>query len=284
MQSQQIVTTRGDYHIRAYGNVSAPKLICLHGWPETGYCWHHAAGYLKEKFHVICPDLRGQGDSNRALEKKHYSKDQMALDILAVVDELGIGTFLLAGHDWGGGVAQEMALAAHDRIDKLVLLNFPIIQNFKGQEAAYEVLGKTLFYPFWYQFFQNLPVLPEALIIDREDIWVQFFMRGMSASIPEDAIAEYIRCYKIPDSITTSANLYRTMGSDVKRWKTYIGTKNQVETLIIHGNLDPVIIPEYFVGYEECFRNVKKVEIEAGHFVVDEQPQKVAEAMIDFFA
>lgn len=284
MKSTHLNTSRGAYHLRQYGNPDLPPLVCLHGWPETSYCWHHAAEHLKDHYHVLCPDLRGQGDSNRALEKKHYSKDQMALDILAVVDELGIDTFLLAGHDWGGGVAQEMALSAHDRIEKLVLLNFPVIQNFKGQQAAYEVLGKTLFYPFWYQFFQNLPILPEALIIGREDIWIQFFMRGMSSDIPDEAIQEYIRCYKIPDSITTSANLYRTMGSDVKRWKTYAGTENQVDTLIVHGILDPVIIPEYFEGYEDCFRKVKKIDIEAGHFVVDEQPQKVAEAMIDFFS
>jgi len=96
--SQRIETERGVFNIRAYGNQNNPPLIALHGFPQTGYCWYHSAPHL-ERLYVIAPDLRGMGDSNRELDPKYYTKDEMARDIFAIADELGLSKFHLAGHD-----------------------------------------------------------------------------------------------------------------------------------------------------------------------------------------
>ena len=280
--SKTIYTTRGDFHIRIYGDTSKPPLMLVHGWPQTSYCWHHVAPYLKD-FYVIAPDLRGMGDSNRDLNIKLYLKDEMSRDLFAIADSLGIEKFYLGGHDWGGAIVQEMAFLHPERIQKLIVINMVIINNPVGQEAAKEVLVKYLFRSSWYQFFLSIKDLPEALIAGKEEVWIRFFSRGISAPVPEDAIAEYTRCYKIPDTLTTAANIYRAIPKDRERWKErYEGKVIDIPTKIIHGILDPVIIKEYIIGVEDFYSDVEITKLKGGHFIVDEQPQAVGEAITAF--
>ena len=283
MNLREITTDRGIFSFREYGSSANPPIIMVHGWPETSYSWHHVAGYLEDKYHLIAIDLRGAGGSNRALNKSHYSKNELAQDIFSVINEIGIKNFFLSGHDWGSAVVQEMAFADASRIKKLCLLNMIIIHNKAGKIAAYKILGQKLFYPFWYQFFQNLKELPEILIKGKENEWVRFFMRGMSGSVPEQSIQEYVKSYQVEGSITCAANLYRTMGTDTIRWAAYEGQKISIPTKLIYGNLDPVIIKEYFTGIEECFDEISISELETGHFIMDEKPKEVAELMEGFF-
>ncbi|MEL6675258.1 MAG: alpha/beta hydrolase [Bacteroidota bacterium] len=279
-----ISTTRGDFFVRTYGDPSHPPLMLVHGWPQSSYSWHHVAPFLKGLY-LIAPDLRGMGDSNREMDLKAYEKDQMAADMFAVADALGMEGFYLGGHDWGGAIVQEMAFMHPERIRKLIIMNMVIINNPVGQNKAGEVLVKYLFRSSWYQFFLSIKDLPEALIAGKEDVWVRFFSRGISAPVPEDAIAEYTRCYKIPGTLTTAANVYRTVPDDRKRWAaTYLGKVSPVPTKIIHGILDPVIIKEYIHGVEDFFEQVEVVEVKAGHFVVDEQPEIVGKEIKAFLA
>ena len=81
MTSHFITTHRGKFHYRAYGNSSNPVLVAIHGYPQSSYCWKEVAECLEDKYYVITPDIRGMGDSERTLDKKHYSKDELAKDI-----------------------------------------------------------------------------------------------------------------------------------------------------------------------------------------------------------
>lgn len=278
---KSIETTRGQFNIRTYGSEKNPPLMLVHGWPQTSYCWHHTAPYLND-FYVIAPDLRGMGDSNRALDIEHYEKDEMSKDLFAIADALDIEQFCLGGHDWGGAIVQEMAFLYPARIKKLIIINMVIINNPKGQEKASEILVKHLFRSSWYQFFMSIKDFPEAMIAGKEDIWVRFFSRGISAPVPEDAIEEYIRCYKIPNTITTTSNIYRTLSKDRMRWKKFEGQVIDIPTKIIHGVLDPVIIAAYLHGVEDYFSNIEITRLKGGHFIVDEQPKEVGTVIRDY--
>ncbi len=280
--TQLITTKRGEFNVRMYNDSTLPPLILLHGWPQTSYCWHHTAPFLRD-FYVIAPDLRGMGDSNRSLDIKQYAKDEMSEDIFAVADAMGIDSFYLGGHDWGGAIVQEMTLLKPERIKKLIVINMVIINNPIGQQKAHDVLVKYLFRSSWYQFFMSIQGMPETLIAGKEDYWIRFFSRGISNPVPEDAIAEYTRCYKIPNSITTASNIYRMIPKDRERWKAnYEGKVVDVPTLMIHGILDPVIIKEYILGSEEFYSNLTVERLKGGHFIVDEQPEAVAGLMSNF--
>lgn len=279
--TQLLSTKRGDFNVRLYGNPKHSPLILVHGWPQTSYCWHHCAAHLKS-FYVIAPDLRGMGDSNRALDPNLYTKDEMAKDIFAIADELNLSKFALGGHDWGGAIVQEMAILDPDRIQYLIIINIMIINNPIGKSKAIEVAMQTQFRSSWYQSFLTVKDLPEALIAGKEEIWVRFFSRGITNPIPEDAITEYTRCYKIPNTITTAANLYRAIPKDLERWQQYDNHRIKIPTLIIHGYLDPVIIKEYIIGVTACYPQVSVQQIKGGHFVVDEQPEQVAGIISNF--
>ncbi|MEN8768828.1 MAG: alpha/beta hydrolase [Candidatus Arcticimaribacter sp.] len=279
-----IQTKRSKVAYRTYGDPSLPPLILVHGWPQSSYCWHEVAQTLTD-YYIIAPDLRGLGDSERTLDLRYYTKDELGKDIFALADALNIEDFYLGGHDWGSAVVQEMALAQPERIKKLVLINMMIINNHAGKKKAAEKLVKGMFKSSWYQFFQSIPDFPEALIAGKEDVWIRFFSRGISRPIPEDAIAEYTRCYQIPHTITTGANLYRAIPKDRERWKTYLDKKITVPTHIIHGELDPVVIKAFLYKAETAFEHpIDITYLKGGHFICDEQPQAVAEAIQVFLA
>ncbi|MEL0226248.1 MAG: alpha/beta hydrolase [Flavobacteriaceae bacterium] len=249
---KRVQTKRSKVAYRTYGEEKNPPLMLVHGWPQSSYCWHEVAQYLND-YYIIAPDLRGLGDSERTLELKSYTKDELGKDLFALADALGIDRFYLGGHDWGSAVVQEMALAQPQRIKKLILINMMIINNFEGKKKAAEKLVKGMFKSSWYQFFQSIPDFPEALIAGKEEVWIRFFSRGISRPIPEEAIAEYTRCYQIPHTITTGANLYRTIPADRERWKTYKDKKITVPTHLIHGELDPVVVKEFLYKAETAF-------------------------------
>lgn len=275
-------TKRGTFSYRTYGNPSFPALVLVHGWPQSSYCWKEVAEALPD-FYVITPDLRGLGDSERTLEVSAYEKDALGEDIFSLLDALGIDSFHLGGHDWGSAVVQEMALLKPQRIRKLILINMVIINNVMGKKKAAEELVKHQFRSSWYQFFQSIPHFPEALLKGKEDVWIRFFSRGISRPIPEEAIAEYTRCYQISDTITTGANFYRSIPADRKRWKSYAQQKIVVPTHLIHGVLDPVIIKEFLHQVQQAFKQTVAITyLEGGHFICDEQPKAVARAIDEF--
>lgn len=102
-------TPRGTFTYRKAG--TGTPLVMVYGWPESSYSWEHVSQHLNAGFRIIAPDLRGLGDSERTVGQDHYHKSELAQDVICMLDALGIGQFQLVGHDWGGIVAQEMALA-----------------------------------------------------------------------------------------------------------------------------------------------------------------------------
>lgn len=284
MQSPQIIhTSRGQFAFREAGKKEAFPLIMIHGWPESSYCWHAVIEHLQIETRIICPDLRGLGDSERTLDKQAYLKNELAKDVLSIIDKMGIEQFYLAGHDWGGAVAQEMAFLIPNRITKLILANISVLHNIQGNMAAKKVLDKIGHYPSWYQYFQMQKGLAEAMIKDNEEVWLRHFLRCWNKEpFPEDAIQTYIQAYKKPHTPTTGANYYRTFRDDIRRWKNYHDKKHPMPTLYIYGCKDPVVMPPYLQGAENCFESLQIVEVEAGHFVLEEQPKKVATAINKF--
>ena len=93
----------------------------LHGWPQHWYLWRDVIPAVAPHARVICPDLRGFGWTD--VPRRGYEKDQLKRDVLAVLDELGVGEFTLAGHDWGGYVAFLLALEHPERVRGLLALN-----------------------------------------------------------------------------------------------------------------------------------------------------------------
>ena len=90
----------------AVGGSGSP-IVLLHGFPQTHLMWRHVAADLAADHTVICPDLRGYGESDKPADPdgSAYAKRTMAADIVALARHLGHERFALAGHDRGALVA-----------------------------------------------------------------------------------------------------------------------------------------------------------------------------------
>jgi len=140
MNTSKVTVPRGEFTVRDSGNIDGHPVVMIHGWPESSYCWETVRPFLKDTLRVVAPDLRGLGDSERTMESHLYQKMELAKDIVEILDSLEIRNFFLVGHDWGGVVAQEVALAIPDRVKRFVLMNIPVINNVKGNAEALEIM------------------------------------------------------------------------------------------------------------------------------------------------
>ena len=74
--------------VRRAGPRNAPSIVLLHGYPQTSAMWNGVAPILARSYQVVCPDLRGYGQSDKPASDflhKPYSKRAMANDIIAVM-------------------------------------------------------------------------------------------------------------------------------------------------------------------------------------------------------
>jgi pimeloyl-ACP methyl ester carboxylesterase len=284
MRTYEVVVSRGRFNVRDSDNLDGFPVIMQHGWPESSYSWEPVRPFLNAKLRIIAPDLRGLGDSERTLKPELYQKSELSKDVIDIIDGLGIKEFSLVGHDWGGNIVQEIAFAIPERIRKLVLMNFPILSNKEGNLEAMKVIQGKGSVSLMYQYFQQQQGLPEAMIRGNEEVWIRwcFGKSGRESLIPDEAIREYIRCYKIENTPATGAYYYRNLKLDRKRWLEFSGRKLRMPTLYIYGNQDKVIIPEYLNHIEDCFDLIDVKQIDAGHFVHEEQPDVVGRMLNEF--
>ena len=112
----------GDATLRVrYGGEGEP-VVLLHGHPRTHMTWHRVAPQLSSSFFVVCPDLRGYGQSTLppdAPEHAQSSKRAMAGDVVALMQYLGHDRFSVVGHDRGALVA----FRTRPRPERLVVMD-----------------------------------------------------------------------------------------------------------------------------------------------------------------
>ena len=139
----------GDVVLRVRHGGSGPPVLLLHGHPRTHATWARVAPLLAGRFTVVCPDLRGYGESSKpATTPDHapYSKRAMAADCVALMRALGHERFCLAGHDRGGYVAQRLALDSPGAVRRLCLMDgIPIAEALDRCDARFAAR--------WYHWF-----------------------------------------------------------------------------------------------------------------------------------
>ena len=135
------------------GLANGPPVILLHGWPYDIHSFADAAPLLATKgYRVIIPYLRGFG-TTRFLSDKTVRNGQpaaLALDIIALMDALGIEKAILAGFDWGARTAGIIAALWPQRCKALVAVSGYLI----GSQAAGKLpLPPPAEFQWWYQFY-----------------------------------------------------------------------------------------------------------------------------------
>jgi 2-succinyl-6-hydroxy-2,4-cyclohexadiene-1-carboxylate synthase len=93
----------------------APTVVFLHGFTHTGRSWHPVIAALGERYTSVADDIRGHGDAS---ERVPVRLEAVIDDVLASAPE----RFTLVGYSMGGRIALHVALAAGDRVERLVLI------------------------------------------------------------------------------------------------------------------------------------------------------------------
>ena len=98
-------------------------VLLLHGWPDTAALWDEVgAGLVASGMRVLAPDLRGCGRSDKPEAVSAYAMGHLVADVLAMLDEAGVATAHVVGHDWGAALAWAVATFAPERVTSLAAL------------------------------------------------------------------------------------------------------------------------------------------------------------------
>jgi pimeloyl-ACP methyl ester carboxylesterase len=98
--NHRFINTNGiRMHIAEEG--TGPLVILCHGFPGCWYSWRHQLPALAGAgFHVVTPDQRGYGQTDRPEAIEAYDMFQLTGDIVGLVDALGQEQVIIVGHDW----------------------------------------------------------------------------------------------------------------------------------------------------------------------------------------
>jgi pimeloyl-ACP methyl ester carboxylesterase len=278
--SHRTVRARGiDFHLAEAGS-GDDVVLCLHGWPQHWYEWRHLMPALADRHRVLALDLRGFGWSDAP--RDGYEKEEMATDVLAVLDELGLERVKLVGHDWGGWIGFLLCLRAPQRFERFLALN--IVPPWVGVRATVPHLWR-----FWYQWTIIAPGVGYRL--HRRGDFVPRVLAGGSTVREvwdEATLRAFADTFMEPSRARAAVQVYRVFNlrevGPIVRGR-YAEQRLTVPTRLLFGSEDFVLRPQMLAGYQ---RHVEEMAVElvpgCGHFIADERPELVAERAREFFA
>ncbi len=260
-------------------------ILLLHGYPQTHVCWHRVAPALAERFTVICPDLRGFGDSAKPPgdpEHLAYSKRVMAQDQVEVMQRLGFSDFAVVGHDRGARVAHRMALDHAGEITKLALLD--IIPT----STAFANVNKEMATAAFNWFFSIQPDgLPERLIGAEPAFYLRWILdhwSGTKGALAEEAVAEYQRCFDAAAIHATCEEFRAAATVDLVHDEADREHKISCPTLLLWSAASMWATYDILEVWRSRAEDVQGVALDCGHFLPEEDPERTAEELIRFLS
>lgn len=263
----------------AIGGAGSP-VVLLHGFPQTHLMWRHVATALAAEHTVICPDLRGYGESDKPAEDGPgtYSKRTMAADIAALAAGLGFDRFALAGHDRGALVAIRAGLDHPDHVTHLGILDVLTTAD------MWDILHGASAAVAWHLYLMAQPPgLPERMIAASADEFFGHFLDVWARdprAIPADVRAEYLRASRaaVPSIV---ADYRASAGIDLEHDRADQATGNTFPL--------PVSVVQQdwgaALGYEAAglwaawAPDLVHQTLDAGHFMAEEAPEQVTEML-----
>ena len=264
------------------GSRYGPLVLLLHGFPEFWYGWRRQVKPLVEAgFRVWAPDQRGYNLSDKPRGLTAYRLDELAKDVLGLIDAAGVDRCYLAGHDWGAAVAWWVALRFPDRLHKLAILNGPhpaVMVHTLGSNL--EQLRKS-----WYMFYFQLPFLPEAMLRNNDWEYMVRMLKGSSkpGTFSQEDIEQYRQAWWRKHAIHSMLNWYRAairMPPDLSG-----DLRIRVPTLVMWGAQDTALEREIAESSLDLCDQARLIYFEnASHWVQLEEAEAVNKHLVEFFS
>ena len=258
------------------------RVMLLHGFPEAAFVWDEVMQRVAPRAACVAPNLRGFIGSSAPVETAAYRAKYVVGDIVAAIESLGAPLDLLVAHDWGGALAWNLAAQRPDLLRRLLIINSPHPATFlrelrhnPAQQAA--------------SAYMNFLCRPdaEALLAEHDFRRLWPFLQGAAWLTPE--VREQYRQAWANEGrgLTGPLNYYRasalrpSMGADDPVHQVNLpdeAVTSRVPTTVLWGEQDKALLPELLDGLERWVPQLQVERVpEASHWIVHEQPGRVAE-------
>jgi haloacetate dehalogenase len=271
----------GDARLRVRHGGTGPPLVLLHGHPRTHATWNRVAPLLADTHTVVCPDLRGYGESSKpttTADHRPYSKRAMAADCVALMDALGHSRFAVAGHDRGAYVAFRTALDHPERVERLVVMDaIPIGEALARCDVRFAS-------SWWHWFYFGQTEKPAERVITADpDAWYPATAEHMGA----EAFADFRRAIHDPQTVHAMMEDYRAgLGVDREHDEAdrAAGRKLTCPTLVLWATDDDM---EELYGdplgiWRAWADDLRGAPIHSGHHMAEEAPEELANVLLGF--
>jgi pimeloyl-ACP methyl ester carboxylesterase len=278
MKSTYIETNDIRLNVVQDGPEDGDLVILLHGFPEFSYGWRKQIPALVEAgYRVWAPDQRGYNLSDKPEGVAAYNLDELAADIVGLIDAAGREKAFIVGHDWGAAVAWWLAATYPERVSRMVVMNVPHpAVMMKHVRSSVAQMLKS-----WYIGFFQLPRIPEMVIS-----WNNFTnatnMLSRSSrpgTFSDEDLEKYREAWSQPKAFHSMINWYRAMVRKPPKSTSPLAIK--VPTLLIWGVDDIALSKEMAQPSIDLCKDGKLVFIEeASHWVQHEAAEQVNELML----
>ena len=267
--------------INVWTGGEGPPLLLLHGYPQTAQMWRKITPKLLSSFSLVCPDLRGYGHSDKP--RSGYDKRTMAKDVSDLMLSLGHQKFDVVGHDRGGRVAHRLALDYSAIVERLVVLD--IVPT----HTVFRDAGSQLAATYWHWFFFQTADLPEIMIANNPEAFLRTILRSWGSRadfIDEDVFQEYLRAFKLPGTIRATLEDYRAAASvDLRHDEEDLNTKLRCPVLAVWGARNKTMaLFDVVEAWREKANLVEGQGVDCGHFIPEEEPEKLVELVLPFLS
>lgn len=250
-------------------------VVLLHGFPQHWWEWRDVMPRLAQRYHVIAPDLRGFGWTEAPATG--YDSEHFLADLIGLLDVLRLDRVHVVGHDWGAILGFRLSLVHPDRVRTHLAMSIP--PPFTAMDPRIAKVAWRM----WFDFVLVTPGLgPWSL---RKGGLARTLMTG---NVPagrrwsEEELEQFAGQFRDPARARAGAALYRSfILPEAMRMmrKPKDGLRLTTRTRLLLGAEDPIVRPEFVHGYEPYVDDLTVgVVAGAGHFLVDDRPDTVADA------
>ncbi|MGH2938639.1 MAG: alpha/beta fold hydrolase [Solirubrobacterales bacterium] len=290
----EVVSVNG-IELKVHVAGSGPAVVLCHGFPELGFSWRHQVGPLCDAgFQVLVPDMRGFGGSSAPPGREGYDVFNLGADLTGLLDAFGLEDAVFVGHDWGAAVVWHLAIGAPDRVRAVAGLSVPFTRRAPAPPVS--ILRRRLGEDFYMVWFQEPgaadPVLARDVrrTLGAAEFWTPEWLasdapEGRPAWLTDDEFEAYVGEFE-RTGFTGGLNYYRNIDENWRLAEALGERRVEQPSLFMAGSVDPVLRLMPATGIEARLGDPRALIMVdgAGHWLQQERPDEVSDALLEFLA